>query len=58
MLKNELDALRISHNIVVAFEYLSLNDQERFLLLLKMVEKDCCALARQRVSANRKKEEE
>jgi hypothetical protein len=58
MLKNELDALRISHNIVVAFEYLTLNDQNRFLLGLRLIEKDCCALARQRVSANRKKEEE
>ena len=56
MLKNELDVLRIAHNIVVAFEFLTLKDQERFLLGLNLIEKECCALARQKIRANRKEE--
>ena len=53
MLKNEIDVLVIAHNICVAFDYVPMKDQERYIRSLREIERAVCHKA---VSERRKEE--
>ena len=56
MLKNELSILRIAHNIVVAFDYLSLIQQEAHVAELERIEREVCNMAQnERIKIDRDK---
>ena len=54
MLENEIDVLVIAHNICVAFDYVPIKTQARYLRALREIERAVCDIAQ----FERRKEQE